>query len=334
MAILIDAHTRFVLQGSAGDDPLSPDRRPFYASGLVAHVPEEGSAKGARGALGDPLRALIDGNRWLFDGVSVYGSVDAAVAATGANASIVRCPAGSTANCVAAAIAARLELVIVVSDFASAAERERVRALAAGSSTRVLGPLCAGLITPGACQVGALPGYIYARGRIGILAKSARLADAAALQTSAAGLGQSTMVALGGQPLDPGALADCLGLFLEDPETDGIILLGEAAGRGEEEVAAHLRAWRSSKPVVACIAAEDPERQQSSGSMVRLSGALAARKADALRAAGAVIVERPAELGLTLRGLLELRAGRRPRGQRADFATVMRDVERCVYDPV
>jgi succinyl-CoA synthetase alpha subunit len=330
MSILIDARTRFILQGAAGDDPLSSDRQPFYASSIVAHVPAPASGVPE----GDPARALIEANRWLFDGVAVYASVGAAAAATGAEASIVRCPSDSTGDAVAAAIAAGLSLVVVVSDFASREEREHIRALAAGSPTRVLGPHCPGLVTPGACQVGAMPGYIYTRGRIGILSKRTLAADAAALQTSAAGLGQSTMVALGRQPLDPQSMADCLELFLDDSETDGVVLLGEAEGRGEEEAAARLRERGCTKPVIACIADQEPERGSEAGRVARLSDAQAARKAEALREAGAVILERPAELGLAMRRLLELRAGPRQGRRLEDFAAVMRDVERVCYDAV
>lgn len=322
MSILIDENTRFVVQGAAQDQDANWPV-PFLASNIVAHVAPDGAEK-------------TGGNRWSSDGAAVFGSVADAVAATGANASIVRGTGAGVAAAVEAAIAAGIPLVVVASNVAGDSERERIRQLAEESDTRVLGPGCQGLISPGACQFGAMPGYIYTRGKIGILSRTGALTYEAALQTTAVGLGQSTVVALGSDPILTSAYVDCLELFLDDPETAGIVLLGDAIGGAEDRAVELLKRRGNSKPIVAHITAEPGLEQRfvADRSAVRpISEAMAARKAEALRSVGAIVTDTPAQIGQVMRSLLEVRAAVAYRSNpQNDFVSAMRQVERVCYD--
>lgn len=324
MAILVDENTRFIVQGSNDQaDPLSPANLPFYASSIVGYVSLDGAG-------------LIDANRWLFGGTSIFASVGEAVAATGANASIVRSAADRAAAAIEAAIDAGLALVIVMTDVETAEDRERIRRRAVERGVTVVGPCCPGLISPGACQVGTMPGYLHTRGKVGILSRSGTRCHEAALQTTAAGLGQSTVIALGRSPIDPSGFLACFELLLEDPQTEGIVLLGDAHGRIEEEVAGLLHRRRCNKPVVAYIEAE-PERSDdawSCGEVHSIGEAMAARKIEALRAAGVIVTDRPAEIGQIMHSVLEVKAaGSFASRPKRDFATAMRQVEQVCYEP-
>ncbi len=322
MSILIDENTRFVVQGAAQDQDANWPV-PFLASNIVAHVAPEGSER-------------ADGNRWAPDGAAVFGSVAEAVAATGANASIVHGGGAIVVAAVESAIEAAIPLVVIASDVAGETERERIRHLAEETGIRVLGPCCPGLISPGACQIGAMPGYIYTRGKIGILSRTGALTYEAALQTTAVGLGQSTVVALGSDPILPSAYVDCFDLFLDDPQTAGIVLLGDAFGGAEDRVVELLRRRGSSKPIVAHIAV-DPGLEQrfatDRGAVRPISEAMAARKAESLRSVGAIVTDTPAQIGQIMRSLLEVRAAAAYRGNpQNDFVSAMRQVERVCYD--
>ena len=324
MAILVDENTRFIVQGSNDQaDPLSPANLPFYASSIVGYVSMDGAG-------------LIDANRWLFTGASIFANVREAIAATGANASIVRSAPDRAAPAIEEAIDAGLTLVIVMTDIGSAADRERIRARAVERGVTVVGPCSPGLISPGACQVGTMPGYIHTRGKVGILSRSGARCHEAALQTTAAGLGQSTVVALGRAPIDPSSFLACFELLLEDPQTEGIVLLGDAHGRIEEEVAGLLLRRRCNKPVVAYIEAE-PSRGDdawSTGEVLSIGDAMAARKIEALRAAGVIVTDQPAEIGQIMRQVLEVKAaGSFASRPKRDFATAMRQVEQVCYEP-
>ena len=324
MAILVDENTRFIVQGSNDQaDPLSPANLPFYASCIVGYVSLDGAG-------------LIDANRWLFSGSSIFASVREAIGATGANASIVRSAPDRAAAAIEEAIDAGLALVIVMTDIESAEDRERIRRRAAERGTTLVGPCSPGLISPGACQVGTMPGYIHTRGKVGILSRSGARCHEAALQTTAAGLGQSTVVALGRAPIDPSSFLACFELLLEDPQTEGIVLLGDAHGRIEEEVAELLLRRRCSKPVIAYIEAEPARRDDAwtSGDVHSIGDAMAARKIEALRAAGVIVTDQPAEIGQIMHQVLEVKAaGSFASRPKRDFATAMRQVEQVCYEP-
>ncbi len=323
MAILINEKTRFIVQGSSDQgDAFSSVNLPFYASSIVAYVSHDGAD-------------LVDGNRWLFGATAIFPSAAEAVAATRANASIVRSAPDHAAAAVEAAIDAGISLIIVISEIDSTEDRERIRRKAASHGARVIGPCSPGVITPGACQVGTMPGYIHSPGRVGILSRSGTRTHEAALQTSAVGLGQSTVVALGRTPVVASSFVECFELFLDDPQTDGIVLLGDAHGRVEEDIADLLRGRRGGKPVVAHI-----EPDQSSGSRLgqaedvwSISDAMAARKTEALRRAGVIVTDMPAQIGQIMRSVLEVKAAGAPANRsKRDFTTAMRQVEQVCYD--
>ena len=323
MAILIDEQTRFIVQGSTdGANDFAAVNLPFYASSIVAYVSLDG---------GD----LVGANRWLFGGTGIFATAAEAVAATGANASIVRTAPDRAFAAVEAAADAGLSLVIVVSEVPEAADRTRIAELARARDLCVIGPCAPGVISPGACQVGTMPGYIHSRGRVGILSRSGARCHEVALQTTAAGLGQSTVLALGRTPIAGDSLVSCFEMFLDDPQTEGIVLLGDAHGRVEEAVAEVVRRGRAGKPVVAHI---EPDQETSvtagQGDIWSISDAMAARKTEALRAAGVIVTDRPGDIGQIMRTLLELKdagsAGNRPK---RDFATAMRQVEQVCYRP-
>lgn len=321
MAILIDSNTRFIVQGSSGHaDHFSIANLPFYASNVVGYVSLDGGG-------------LIGGNRWLFGGSSMFATAAEAVAATGANATIVRSAPGEAAAALEAAADAGIELAVVVSEVEDELERARIRELALARGLRVVGPCAAGLITPGACQVGAMPGYIHTKGRVGILSRSGIRCHEAALQTTVAGLGQSTVVALGRNPIVAESVLDCFEMFLEDPQTEGIVLLGDAHGRIEEALAERLLSRPSNKPVVAHIEPDQTTPADRDADIWSISDAMAARKVEALRGAGVIVTDYLEEIGPIMRNLLEVKAAGYPKNRaKRDFATAIRQVEQLCYD--
>jgi len=283
MAVLIDSETRVICQGFTGTQgTFHSEQAIAYGTRMVGGVTP---GRGGTTHLGLPV----------FDTVAE------------ANATAVYVPPPFAADAILEAIDAEVPLVVAITDGIPVHDMARVRRELARSKTRVIGPNCPGVITPGQCKIGIMPGYVYTPGRIGIVSRSGTLSYEAGAQTTAAGLGQSTVIGIGGDPVNGTSFIDCLELFLADDDTDAIIMIGEIGGTSETEAAEFLKSSRRKKPVVGFIAgaAAPPGRRMGhAGAIVGGGGESAAEKMEAMRSAGIVVAESPGEIGATMKRVL------------------------------
>ena len=295
MSILVNRHTRVICQGFTGKQgTFHSEQALAYGTKLVGGV--------------TPGRG---GEKHL--GLPVFDTVRDAVRETGATASVIYVPAAGAADSILESVDAGVELVVCITEGVPVRDMVSVKAMLAGSATRLVGPNCPGVITPEECKIGIMPGFIHKKGTVGIVSRSGTLTYEAVFQTTHAGLGQSSCVGIGGDPVAGMSFIDVLDLFERDPRTEGIILVGEIGGTGEEAAAHYIRRYVT-KPVVAYIAgvtAPPGKRMGHAGAIVAGGMGTAAHKYAAFEAAGVRTVKSPALLGATMAELLGRRRARR-----------------------
>lgn len=293
MAILVDQHTRLLVQGITGrEGSFHASQAIAYGTKVVAGVtPGKGGAK-----------ALTDSG----PGVPVFNTVREAVEMTGANVSVIFVPPPFAADAIMEAADAGLPLVVAITEGIPTFDMIRVKQFLAGKKTRLIGPNCPGIISPGKCKVGIMPARIHKPGNVGVISRSGTLTYEAVGQLTALGLGQSTCIGIGGDPIIGTNFVDALRLMNDDPETHGIVLIGEIGGSAEEEAAEFIQA-NVKKPVVGFIAgrtAPPGRRMGHAGAIISGGKGTAADKIRALEAAGIRVAESPALIGETMKAKL------------------------------
>ena len=290
MSILVDKNTKVICQGFTGSQgTFHSEQSIAYGTNFVGGVTP---GKGGQTHLGLP----------------VFNTVKEAIDKTGATATTIYVPPPFAGDAIIESADASIPLIVAITDGIPIHDMMKVKKHLEGKKTKLIGPNCPGIITPGEAKLGIMPGYVYKHGKIGIISRSGTLSYEAGKQTTDIGLGQTTVIGIGGDPINGLKFVDCLELFMKDEKTEGIILIGEIGGTAEIDAADFIKQNKNSKPIVAFIAgatAPPGKRMGHAGAIVSSGAETAPEKIEALKSAGVTISKSPADLGSTMRECLK-----------------------------
>ncbi|MFI2856969.1 succinate--CoA ligase subunit alpha [Paenibacillus sp. JSM ZJ436] len=298
MSILVDKNTKVITQGITGKTAL------FHAKGALDYGTQMvGGTSPGKG--GTQVEITLENGELVS--LPVFNTVEEAKAATGATASVIYVPPAFAADSIMEAVDAEMELVICITEGIPVLDMVKVSRYMEGKKTRLIGPNCPGVITPGECKIGIMPGYIHMPGHVGVVSRSGTLTYEAVHQLSARGIGQSSAVGIGGDPVKGSEFIDILKLFNEDPQTKAVIMIGEIGGTAEEEAAEWIKA-NMTKPVVGFIGgatAPPGKRMGHAGAIISGGKGTASEKISVLESCGIKVAPTPSEMGSTLVSVLE-----------------------------